>query len=58
MSKIQDLLKNSFITVNSTPRGEYTVQIQPNNLAEAHLLHRMILAIRNGAHLVKENDSE
>lgn len=56
---IEKLLRNGFITSNSTPDGKYTVEIQLSSLADAHLLHREMLAIRNGNYkvidAVKEN---
>jgi len=55
VNELQQILKSSFITVNSTPDGEYTVVIQTNNLADAHLAHRKIQAIRGGDHVVKLN---
>ena len=48
MSKLKELLKNGFMTSNSTPSGEYSVKIELKTLKEVHLLHRELIAIRQG----------
>lgn len=55
---IQNLLKHSFITVSSTPKGDYVVEIKTSTLADAHLLHRGFLAVRSGDYAINANQGD
>jgi hypothetical protein len=48
MSELKELLNDAFITANSTPSGEYSVNIKVRTLKECHLVHREIINIRQG----------
>lgn len=45
MSELIEALRKSFITCNSSPKGDYNVQINTGTLKEAHKLHRLILEL-------------
>ncbi len=43
---LQDSLREAFMTCNSTPNGDYSIEINVNSLECAHELHRKLINIK------------
>ena len=42
------LIKNSFVTCNSNGDGKYHVELEFKTLHESQLMHRKLIAVRQG----------
>jgi hypothetical protein len=43
---LQDSLRDTFMTCNSTPNGDYSIEIKLDSLEGAHDLHRNLIKLR------------